>query len=51
MRFQRAFTASVCVFKEITLIGSNQLNYFENAAAFSKRTLKTRVATSLNLRS
>ncbi len=37
-----------CVFKEITLFGSNQGNYFENATACSKRTLKTTVATKLN---
>jgi len=30
-----------------TLIGSNQGNYFENATACSKRTLKTTVATEL----
>jgi len=29
--FQRAFTACSCVFKAITLVGSNQGNYFENA--------------------
>jgi len=46
-RFQRAFTAGVCVFKVITLVGSNQCNYIENATAFSKRTLKTTVATQL----
>ena len=46
-RFQRAFTACCCVFKEITMVGSNQSNYFEN----SKRTLKTRVATRLKLQS
>ena len=45
--FQRALTAFCCVFKEITLIGSNQRKYFENAHASSKRTLKTRVATRL----
>jgi len=46
-RFTHAFTACGCVFKEITLIGSNQGNYFENATACSKRTLKTTVATQL----
>jgi len=46
-RFQRAFTACVCVFKEITLVDSNQGNYFENATACSKRTLKMTVATQL----
>jgi len=46
-RFQRAFTACSCVFKVITLIGSNQGNYIENATACSKRTLKTTVATQL----
>ena len=46
-RFTHAFTACVCVFKEITLVGSNQGNYFENATACSKRTLKTTVATQL----
>jgi len=35
------------VFKVITLVGSNQSNYFENATACSK---KTRVATQLNKR-
>ena len=48
-RFQRAFTACCCVFKVITLVGSNQGNYFENANACSKRTLKTRVATRLKI--
>jgi len=42
-----AFTACGCVFKEITLVDSNQGNYFENATACSKRTLKTTVATQL----
>jgi len=46
-RFQRAFTACTCVFKVITLIGSNQGDYFENATACSKRTLKKTVATRL----
>jgi hypothetical protein len=45
MLFQLAFTACGCVFKVITLVQSNQLNFFENATACSKRTLKTRVAT------
>jgi len=44
-RFMHAFTACGCVFKEITLVGSNQGNFFENANACSKRTLKTTVAT------
>jgi len=44
-RFTHAFTAWGCVFKEITLVGSNQGNYFENATACSKRTLKKTVAT------
>jgi hypothetical protein len=48
-RFTHAFTACVCVFKEITLVGSNQGNYFENATACSKRTLKTTVATQLKI--
>jgi len=34
-------------FQVITLIGSNQGNYFENATACSKRTLKTIVTTQL----
>jgi len=34
-------------FKEIMLAGSNPGNYFENATACSKRTLKTTVATQL----
>jgi hypothetical protein len=46
-RFTHAFTECVCVFKEITLVGSNQGNYFENATACSKRMLKTTVATEL----
>ena len=32
-RFQRAFNARCCVFKEITLVCSDQRNYFENANA------------------
>ncbi len=47
--FQLALTACVCVFKVITLVGSTQSNYFENATACSKRTLKTTVATQLLL--
>jgi len=43
------FTACSCVFKVITLIGSNQGNFFENGTAFSKRTLKTTVATQLKV--
>jgi len=46
-RFTHAFTACGCVFNEITMVGSNQGNYFENATASSKRTLKTTVATQL----
>ncbi len=46
-RFQHAFTACSCVFKVLMLVSSNQGNYFENALACSKRTLKTRVATQL----
>jgi hypothetical protein len=46
-RFQRMFTACGCVFKVILLVVSNQGNYFENATACSKRTLKTRVAMQL----
>jgi len=42
---RKAFYA--CVFKEITLVGLNQCNYFENATACSKRTLKTAVAIQL----
>jgi len=45
--FKRAFTSSTCVLKEITLVGSNQGNYFENVIECSKRTLKTCVATQL----
>ena len=48
-RFTHAFTACSCVFKENTLVGSNQGNYFENKNACSKRTLKTIVATQLKL--
>ena len=32
-RFQRAFTACCCVFKEITLVSSNQYSYFEEVNA------------------
>jgi hypothetical protein len=46
-RFQRAFTACSCVFEVITLISASQRNYFENATACSKRTLKMPVATQL----
>jgi len=47
-RFQHVFTAWGCVFKVITLVGTNQGNYFENATKGCKRTVKTRVATQLN---
>jgi len=46
-RFQRAFTAYSCVFKVITLVWSNQRNFFENATTCSKRMRKTLVATQL----
>jgi len=46
-RFTHAFTACGCVFKEITLVGSNQGNSFEFATACSKSMLKTTVATHL----
>jgi len=46
-RTTHAFTACGCVFKEITLVGSNQGNFFDNATACSKRTLKTTVSTQL----
>jgi hypothetical protein len=46
-RFTHAFTACERVFKEITLVGSHQGNYFEYATACSKRILKTTVATQL----
>jgi hypothetical protein len=46
-RFTHAFTACGCVFKEITLVGANQGNYFENATACSKRMRKTLVTTQL----
>jgi len=32
-RFERAFTACGFILKVITLVGSNQSNYFENATA------------------
>jgi len=48
-RFTHAFTACGCVFKEITLVGSNQGNFFENATACSKRIRKTFVATQLKV--
>jgi hypothetical protein len=45
--FTHAFSACICVFKELTLVDSNQGNYFENATACSKRMHKTTVATQL----
>ena len=48
-RFQHAFTVCCCDFKEVTMVGSNQRNYLENANTCSKCTLKTRVATRLRL--
>jgi len=39
--FQCAFTACVCIFEVISLVGSDQCYYFENATEYSKRTLKT----------
>jgi hypothetical protein len=47
--FTHAFAACGNVFKEITLGGSNQGNYFKNATACSKRMLKTNVATQLKV--
>ena len=46
-RFQLAFAACCCVFIVIMLVRAKQCSYFDNATTFSKRTLKTRVATSL----
>jgi hypothetical protein len=46
-RFQREFIACSCVIKEVTLVWANQREYFENATACRKRTLKTTVATQL----
>jgi len=46
-RFQRSFTACGCIFKEITLLGLNQSNFYESTTTCSKSTLKTRVATQL----
>ncbi len=48
--FTHAFTACVCVLKDMTLVVSNQGNYFENASACSNRMLKTTVATQLIFR-
>ncbi len=47
--FQRAFTASCCVFKVISLVWANQCNYLENVIECKKRTPKTRVTTQLKL--
>jgi len=44
-RFQRTFTACICIFKEITLVLADQLYFFENTNACNKRTLKTTVAS------
>jgi len=49
MRFQHAFTASGCIFKVITVNGSNHYNYFENTTARNKRSLKTRVTMQLKV--
>ena len=46
-RFQRAFTECGYVFKVISLVGSKQSNYFQNATLCGKCTLKTHVATQL----
>ena len=43
-RCKDAFTACFCLFKEVTLVGSNQRNYLENTNTCSKRTLKTRAS-------
>jgi len=45
--FQRAFTGCVWFFKVIMLVCANQGNFFENATACSKRSLKTTVAIQL----
>jgi len=50
-RFTHAFTACGSVFKVITLVGSNQGNYFENATTCSKRMRKMLVATQLKVKS
>jgi len=42
-RFQRAFTACICVLIVITLVWANQCKSFDKANACSKRTLKTHV--------
>jgi len=45
-RFTHAFTACGCVFNEITLVGSNQGNYFENENGLGQTkviTLKTKM--------
>ncbi len=44
-----SFSACSSIFKVIILISPNQGNYFENATACRKRTLKTTVATQLNM--
>ncbi len=48
LSFSTCVYCYLCVFKEITLVGSNQRNYFENATACRKHTLKTAVATELD---
>ena len=48
--FNVRFLQGCCVFKEITLVGLNQRNYFENANAYSQRTLKMRMATRTIMR-
>jgi hypothetical protein len=46
--FQPAFTACSCVFNVFTLVWANQGNFFDNATACSKCTLKMGVAMQLN---
>ncbi len=47
-RFQSVLTACVCVSELITLVDLNQRNFFENATACSKRTLKRLSQLSLS---
>jgi len=47
-RFTHAFTACGCVFKEITLVGSNQGNYFENATRWLAQTKVITLKTQLH---
>ena len=47
-RFLGAFTACCGVFKDITLVGANQCNFFENANSCSKGSVANRLKGLIN---